>query len=246
MSVIAWESAPAGVSVAFTTRQGGVSEGPFESLNLGALTADSADAVRENRRRVVQAVGADPGAATMAWQVAGADVREVVEERSPGIFLQPGAEPFPKSDGLVTSLSGKPMVLLAADCLPIAIARTDGSRLAVLHAGWQGLLAGICEQGAAEVGGEMAAMVGPGAGPCCYEVKDDVGLPLQAKFGPAAVRDGKADLWHCARVALERSGVGHVEVAGLCTMCNPGLFFSHRRDHGRTGRQGVVGIIDAA
>ena len=66
--------------------------------------------------------------------------------------MEPGLEPFPKSDGLVTSLSGKPLVLLAADCLPIAVARADGSRLAVLHAGWQGLLAGICEQGVAAVG----------------------------------------------------------------------------------------------
>jgi YfiH family protein len=238
-----WDAAPAGVSVIFTSRIGGVSEGPFTSLNLGALTADTADAVRENRRRAVEAAGGDPTESTMAWQVAGSIVREVTAEPASGRFLEPGIEPFPKSDGLVTSLAAKPLVLLAADCLPIAVARRDGSRLAVLHAGWQGLLAGICERGAAEVGGDAVAMIGPGAGPCCYEVKDDVGVPLQQRFGEAAVRSGRADLWFAARVALERAGVERVEVAGRCTICNPLEYFSHRRDHGRTGRQGVVGLL---
>lgn len=238
-----WDGAPAGVSVLFTGRTGGVSQGPYSSLNLGALTADDRDAVRENRRRAVEAAGGDPAAATMAWQVAGALVREVTAEPASGRFLEPGVEPFPKSDGLVTSLQAKPLVLLAADCLPIAVARHDGSRLAVLHAGWQGLMAGICEQGAAAVGDDAVAMVGPGAGPCCYEVKDDVGVPLQERFGEAAVRDGRADLWYAARVALERAGVQRVDVAGRCTICNPLEYFSHRRDHGRTGRQGVVGLL---
>ena len=243
MTTIHWDSAPAGVTVAFTGRSGGVSEGAFASLNLGALTDDDSEAVRENRRRAVEAVGADPHDATMAWQVAGAEVREVTATPASGRFMQPGLEPFPKSDGLVTSLPSKPLVLLAADCLPIAIARTDGSRLAVLHAGWQGLLAGICGQGVARVGRGAVAMVGPGAGPCCYEVKDDVGKPLQAAFGEPAVRDGYADLWFAARTALERAGVEHVEVAGRCTICRPREYFSHRRDRGRTGRQGVIGVL---
>jgi polyphenol oxidase len=240
--MIPWDAAPEGISVRFTTRRGGVSTGAFSSLNLGALTDDDPAAVRENRRRAVESAGADASVATMAWQVAGPDVREVVDEPSSGIFLEPGREPFPKSDGLVTSLAERPMVLLTADCLPIAVARTDGSRLALLQAGWQGLLAGICERGAEAVGPGSVAIIGPGAGPCCYEVRDDVGLPLQARFGSAAVREGRADLWYAARVALERAGVERVEVVGRCTMCNPEEFFSHRRDRGRTGRQGVVGV----
>src|SRR5947209_8711880 len=145
--LLRWAAAPKGVSVAFTGRAGGVSEGAFASLNLGALTADEPPRVAENRRRAVAAIGADGATATMAWQVHGADVREVVEEPASGRFLEPGAEPFPKSDGLVTSLAGRALTLLTADCLPVAIAAADGSRLALLHAGWRGLEAGIGERG---------------------------------------------------------------------------------------------------
>jgi purine-nucleoside/S-methyl-5'-thioadenosine phosphorylase / adenosine deaminase len=241
--VLRWESAPRGVSVAFTSRRGGASTGPFASLNLGALTADEPASVAENRRRAVTAAGGDPGAATMAWQVHGTDVREVTEDPAGGRFLQPGAEPLPKSDGLVTSTAARPLVLLTADCLPVAIARAGGGRLAVLHAGWRGLAAGVVEQGADAVGGELVAAVGPGAGPCCYEVGEDVAGVLRARFGADVVRDGRADLWLCARRALESAGAVRVEVAGECTICAPERFFSHRRDRGVTGRQGVVGVL---
>jgi polyphenol oxidase len=243
--LIRWADAPPGVTVAFTTREGGTSAGAYASLNLGALTDDDPAAVRENRRRVVAAAGGDPARATMAWQVAGADVREVTAEPASGVFLEPGREPFPRSDGLVTSVPGQPLVLLAADCLPIAIARVDGGRLAVLHAGWQGLLAGICEAGAAAVGGPARAVIGPAAGACCYAVRDDVSEPLRARFGADTVRDGKADLSLCARRALEQAGVERVEAVGQCTICNPARFFSHRRDGRGTGRQGVIGLLGA-
>ena len=239
--VLRWEAAPTGVEVAFTSRVGGVSSGAFRSLNLGALTADDAPNVAENRRRAVAAVGGD-AAATMAWQVHGADVREVDGRPAPGRFLEPGVEPFPKSDGLVTSLSTRPLVLLTADCLPVAIGRADGRRLALLHAGWRGLVAGIIGRGVEAVGGDVTAAVGPGAGPCCYEVGEDVGEVLRGRFGDV-VRDGKADLWLAARRALEGAGV--TDVAGECTICGGERYFSHRRDRGTTGRQGVVGVLGA-
>ncbi len=238
--VMRWDAAPEGVRVAFTGRRGGVSEGAFRSLNLGALTADDPGHVAENRGRAVRALGADPEPTTMAWQVHGSEIREVGEQPATGRFTEPGREPFPRSDGLVTSLAGRPMVLLTADCLPIAISAADGSRLAILHAGWRGLQAGIAERGVDAVGGSVRAAVGPGAGPCCYEVDDDVAVPLRARFGDDVVRDGKADLWLCARRALESRGVEEVDVAEECTICNPDRYFSHRRDHGVTGRQGVV------
>ena len=243
--LLRWASAPAGVTVAFTSRRGGVSEGPFRSLNLGALTADAAASVAENRRRAVAGSGGDPAAATMAWQVHGADVREVDDRPVPGRFLEPGVEAFPKSDGLVTSLAGRPMTLLTADCLPIAIAREDGRRLAVLHAGWRGLVAGIVERGVEAVRGRAAAAVGPGAGPCCYEVGDDVAGILRDRFGEDVVRHGRADLWLAARRALEAAGVTDVEVAGECSICDGERYFSHRRDRGTTGRQGIVGVLGA-
>ena len=110
---------------------------------------------------------------------------------------------------------------------------------------WQGLLAGICEAGAAAVGGPATAVIGPAAGACCYDVREDVGGPLRARFGDDVVRDGRADLGLCARRALEAAGVGRVETVGECTIHNPRRFFSHRRDRGRTGRQGVIGLLGA-
>jgi YfiH family protein len=243
LPLLDWLAAPAGVRVSFSSRRGGVSQGAFASLNLGALTADDAASVAENRRRAVAAAGGDGETATMAWQVHGAELREVTATPATGRFLQPGAEPFPKSDGLVTSSRGRAMTLLTADCLPIAIARRDGGRLALLHAGWRGIEAGIVETGAAAVGGELAAAVGPGAGPCCYEVGDDVAAPLRSRFGDDVVRDGRADLWLCAERALRGAGVAEVAVAGECSICMPHRYFSHRRDRGVTGRQGVVGLL---
>jgi polyphenol oxidase len=240
--LLRWRGAPDGVRVAFTSRAGGMSGGPFRSLNLGALTADEPALVAENRRRAVAATGADPEAATMAWQVHGADVREVDDAPASGRFLAPGAEPFPKSDGLATGLPGRPLVLLTADCLPVAVA--GGGRLAILHAGWRGLVAGILERGAGRVGPGPVAAVGPGAGPCCYEVGDDVAAPLRERFGADVVRDGRADLWLAAERALRAAGAARVDVARECTICG-GRYFSHRRDRGVTGRQGVVGVLDA-
>jgi YfiH family protein len=138
------------------------------------------------------------------------------------------------------------MMLLTADCLPVAIARANGSppALAVLHVGWRGLLAGIVENGVAGLGeGSLAAAVGPGIGPCCYEVGPEVTEPYKARFGPKVVEGRKLDLWRAVELALNEAGVTEVERTDLCTFCHPELFFSHRRDRGITGRQGVIAAV---
>src|SRR5262249_38680953 len=96
--------------------------------------------------------------------------------------------------------------------------------------------------GVAAVGGTTVAAVGPGAGPRCYEGGEDVAERLRSRFGDDVVRDGRGDLWVCAERALERAGVVSVALAGECTVCTPERYFSHRRDNGVTGRQGVVGF----
>jgi purine-nucleoside/S-methyl-5'-thioadenosine phosphorylase / adenosine deaminase len=106
-------------------------------------------------------------------------------------------------------------------------------------------VAGIVERGVEAVGGRATAAVGPGAGPCCYEVGDDVAGVLRGRFGDDVVRAGKADLWLAARRALEGAGVADVEVAEECTICGGERYFSHRRDRGTTGRQGIVGMLGA-
>jgi polyphenol oxidase len=237
--LLRWD-APGPYRVAFSTRLGGVSDGPFESLNLGILTTDEPDRVVENRRRLCDAVGADAETATMAWQVHGATVTEA----EPRGILRPGTE-FARCDGLRTERPGQAMVLVTADCLPMALARANGTpALAVLHVGWKGLLAGIVEAGVQALdGGPLAAAIGPGIGPCCYEVGEEVAAPYRERFGNEIVAGRKLDLAEAAERALRAAGVEDVRRTGHCTACEPDFFFSHRRDRGLTGRQGVVAHI---
>lgn len=219
--------------VAFSTRLGGVSDAPYASLNLGILTGDAPERVHENRRVLCEAFGADADALVYNRQVHGVHVRRAGAADEPG-------------DGLWTDEPGRPLLVFAADCLPIAIARNDGERpaLALVHAGWKGLLAGVVAAGAEALGGgSLVAAIGPGIGPCCYEVGDEVAAPYREAFGPGILRDGRLDLWSAAEQALRAAGVAEVERTDLCTACRPGEFFSHRRDGGVTGRQGAIGVV---
>lgn len=239
MNVIPWEG-PEPYRVVFSTRLGGVSEGPFRSLNLGILTDDEPERVVENRRRLCDAVAVDPGRATMAWQVHG----DRVTRAKPTGIVSPGAV-FERCDGLWSDEPGQPMALLTADCLPVALARTAGEpALAFLHVGWRGLLAGIVGAGAEALGGgSLTAAIGPGIGPCCYEVGEEVAGPYRERFGAGVVANSRLDLWSATERALLAAGCESVERTDLCTACSPELFFSHRRDRGRTGRQGIVGYV---
>jgi polyphenol oxidase len=176
----------------------------------------------------------------MGWQY---HSTEVVKADGRGI-VTPGLE-FERCDGLWTDEPGRGLMLLTADCLPIAIARTNGTpAVCILHAGWRGLLAGIVESGAAALGGGgLAAAIGPGIGPCCYEVGDEVTAPFRERFGDGVVVGRNLDLAEAAERALRAAGCSTVERVGLCSSCEEELFFSHRRDRGRTGRQGIVAAL---
>jgi len=241
LDLIHWD-APGPYRVAFSTRIGGTSEGPFASLNLGILTEDDPARVVQNRSMLCAAVGADPNEATMAWQRHGANVARADAR---GIVL-PGTV-YDHCDGLWSDEPGRAMLLLTADCMPIALARANGATPAVgiLHAGWRGLLAGIVGAGVRVLGARgIAAAIGPSIGPCCYEVGEEVAGPFREAFGEDVVRgDSHLDLWTAAERALRAAGVEHVERSDICTSCNGDRFFSHRRDHGRTGRQGVIAYV---
>lgn len=226
-------------NVHFSGRRGGVSAGPFASLNLGSWTDDDPAAVTENRRRLAETVGVGPTRLAQARQVHGTDV---LVARSDADL--PGAElaDVRDADGFATALRGTPCVILCADCLPVALV-ADGA-VAMVHAGWRGLVGGVLESGLAalrEAGGRgrVTAVVGPGAGPCCYEVGDEVHAAL-APLGPTVRVGDHADLPTAAELRLRAAGVGAVHVARHCTICDPERFFSHRRDAGRTGRQAGV------
>ena len=234
MKLYRWD-VPSPYEVAFTTRRGGVSDGPYESLNLGLMTGDDPDRVQENRARVCVELGADPAAVSMNRQ----KHTTLVHRADAGRRGEEG-------DGLWTDERGLPMLAIVADCLPIALARVNGREpaLAVLHAGWRGLLEGIPSKGVAALGGGLvAAAIGPGIGPCCYDVRDDVSEPFRRAFGFGLVRDGKLDLWSAAERALRSAGVARVDRFDLCTACNPDLFFSQRRTGKPRGVQGVLGLI---
>lgn len=229
--MIQWET-PGPYSVTFSTRVGGVSGGAFESLNLGLLTGDAPQNVAENRRRLCETVGADGARLAMNRQVHGATVHRA----EPGNRGEPG-------DGLWTDEPGVPMLAVVADCLPVAVARVAGApALAVLHVGRLGLLKNIIDKAVAIVG-NASAVIGPGIGPCCYEVGVDVAEPYRARYGKKVLQNGNLDLWTAAEIALRDAGVTSVERIDLCTACNSELFFSHRRDRGVTGRQGVIGYV---
>jgi len=226
--VIHWD-APGPYVVAFTTRAGGVSKGGFASLNLGARH-DLPERVAENRRRACERLGLDPARLCVNRQRHTATVNRA----EAGVEGRVG-------DALWTEESGLPLLALGADCLPIAVVTTDGRpAVAVVHAGWRGLAAGVVEAAVRALGsGSTAGVIGPAIGPCCYEV----GNAVAARFDPDLTTGRMLDLWRAGERALQRAGVGRIERLDLCTSCYPELFFSHRRDGTRRGTHGVLGAV---
>jgi polyphenol oxidase len=225
-----------GATAMFTTRHGGFSHGPYESLNLGRFTDDDPDAVARNRETLQAELGVR---FAYGLQVHGQKVVRAVAAPDPH------AAPV-EADGQATNVIGLAPMVLTADCLPIAVA--GGGAVAMLHAGWRGLAAGIVAEGVQavrELSGDesaIAAAIGPGAGPCCYEVSEDVHEAF-ARFGPEAQRGRNLDLKAAARWALNQAGVSDVHDVGRCTICST-EFFSHRRDHGVTGRQAGIAWLN--
>jgi polyphenol oxidase len=212
-----------GARVAFTTRHGGVSEGAYASLNLGVMTDDEEARVRENRRRVAAHIGVP---LALSRQVHGTAIREWAAPPAKLVATD-------DADGHVTSAHGLAPFVLTADCLPVALAAPG--RVAILHCGWRGLAAGILARALERFADPPAAAIGPGIGPCCYEVGPEVLAAFGVAQGPTL------DLKAIAREQLAACGVERVEDVDLCTSCREDLFFSHRRDRGVTGRQ--AGIV---
>ena len=226
MKLLRWDVP--GYEVAFSTRLGGVSGGRFSSLNLGRRSGDDVVNVDENRRRLCQAIGATPERLTVNYQTHSSIVRRAA-----------AGERGELGDGLWTDEPDVPLLALTADCLPIVLARRDRPAVAVLHAGWRGLLAGVVEAGVHAVGGRVTAAVGPAIGPCCYEVDADVA----GRFDRDLRVGRNLDLWRAAERTLRRAGCETVERVDLCTHCNPDLFFSYRRDGKPYGGQGVLARV---
>jgi YfiH family protein len=229
-----------GARAIFSTREGGVSEGPYRSLNLGILTDDEPARVAENRLRLAHRARVDPERVVMGWQVHGSDLREWDAPDPERAYPDPGGKPLPRVDGHVTERARLALLVLVADCYPVAL--SDGTRVAMLHCGWRPLAGGIVARAVASFDRPPAAVVGPGIGGCCYEVGPEV---LEHFADVRGAADGRMlDLRAVIGARLAEAGVADVQHLDCCTRCHPDLYFSHRRDDGLTGRQGGMVVLD--
>ncbi len=240
-----------GLRHALSTRQGGVSAGPYATLNLGYHVGDEAACVTENRRRLATAAGYAADTLVSGQQVHGTRLAwATAGERGRGAFSWEGA--LPGIDGLLTAETGVPLAILVADCAPVLIVDLAGHRLAVVHAGWRGALGRIASAAVrtlAEAGSDPAGLqvaIGPTLCTACLEVGDDVAEQVVPVF-PTSVhaRTGTRphlDLRALITTDLLEAGVRADAVAAhpVCTRCQPDRFFSHRAQDGRAGRFAVV------
>jgi purine-nucleoside/S-methyl-5'-thioadenosine phosphorylase / adenosine deaminase len=191
--------------------------------------------VAANRRTLAELARIDAGSIGFGLQVHGADVREwrARPAGEPPYARRRGTEDLERVDGHATRLPRLALMVLVADCYPVALA--GGGRAAMLHCGWRGVAAGLIERALAGFEDPPAAAVGPGIGACCYEV----GPEVLEEFSdlPDAVSGRMLDLRAVIGHRLAAAGVGPVQHVEACTSCNQDLFFSHRRDGGVTGRQ---------
>lgn len=240
----------AGVVHGFSLRKGGVSSGPFTSLNLGESTGDAREAVAENLRLLAEAAGL-PRALASAHQVHG---DRVVAADAEGALREVFAATEPQDEGADAVLALEPGVaagVRVADCVPILLFAEGPRAAAAVHSGWRGtrlLIAARAVRALQHAAGadpaRMLAAIGPSIGRCCYEVSAQLAAMSRDSFGaeaaddPAAGRKPHLDLRFCVESALARAGVprDRIEQVQGCTACDSGSFFSHRRDKGRTGR----------
>ena len=247
---LAPEWAGGAVGALMTTREGGVSSGPYASMNIGVAVGDDADRVAANRDRFAAACGAAP---VFLHQVHGRTIVRVgAADALPGAGVH-------EADALFTTEPGIACAVQAADCLPVLFSAPDGRAVGAAHAGWRGLAAGVLEATVAalcEATGcrpaELQAWLGACIGPRAFEVGADVleacGVdPSRAdsiRFRPARPGKWLADLAGLARDRLGGAGVERVSGAGWCTVEDASRFFSFRRDR-LTGRMAAAVWIGA-
>jgi hypothetical protein len=228
-------------------RHGGVSEGAFASLNMSISVGDSLTNVRANRARAFQAAGRDPDSVADLWQVHSAEVVAAEEPRGP-------REHLGQADALITNRRHVTLFLRFADCVPILLFDPKRRAVGLVHAGWRGTLLKAAAAAVRAMAGQygsqpqdLLAGIGPSIGPCHYAVGAEVVAQTRAVFNShadALLRpvNGQThlDLWAANAHALREAGVEQIEVGAICTACRTDDFFSHRGEHGHTGRFGAL------
>ncbi len=235
-----FETAPCLVH-AFLGRTGGVSSGHLASLNLGRREEDKVENLAENKRRVGAAFGVDEGNIFTVSQV---HSDRIVVIDNPDI--RPEEIKSQEADGIITDIKGMAIGILTADCVPVLLFDRKKRVVAAVHAGWKGTASNISAK-AVEImmerfesrSQDIAAAIGPAIGPCCYEVGEEVVSAFGHREG-VAVRHGNkwhVDLPKANLLQLQDAGVTDIDLSNICTSCSTDLFFSHRKEMGKTGRQ---------
>jgi YfiH family protein len=231
---------------AILTRRGGVSRPPYDGLNMGSSVGDDPDCVRENRRRAFDLFNRNPDSAPELFQVHSA---RILLARAPS-----AGETLPQADGLVTDSPSFTLFMRFADCVPILLYDPVRRAAGIAHAGWKGTLAGVAARAVEALQEhfgsrpqDLLAGIGPSIGPDHYPVGEEIAISVRSAFGAQAEswllrRDDGIhwDLWAANEFVLRRSGVEHIEASGICTACHTEDWFSHRAEHGRTGRFGAM------
>lgn len=236
-----------GLTQAVFTRQGGCSPEPWMALNLGGTVGDDPARVAENRTRALLALNRPPESVYDVWQVHGVDVVIAEGPRPPDVrHLQ--------ADTILTNTPGVILLMRFADCVPIFLHDPVRKVVGISHAGWMGTVRGTVRQAVAAMQGrygsnpaDILAGIGPSIGPDHYEVGPDVVAQVRQSFGQSAAslftdHAGAThfDLWAANRLILQEAGVRQIELAGLCTACHLEDWYSHRAEHGHTGRFGAI------
>lgn len=214
----------------FSTRKGGVSSPPYDSLNLGINTADAGGNVSENRKRFFNSIGFSEKLAAIPEQVHGDNVEVITES---GIY--------PDTDSLITNVPGIVLIIHTADCVPLFLYEPENRVIGLVHAGWRGVYKGIVKKTIEVIiknfstnSKNISAFLGPSIGPCCYRI----GSNIKQKFSSKYIHNCYLDLWTCLHDQLAEAGCSpeNILLSRLCTSCHPEWFFSHRRSKGETGR----------
>lgn len=237
---------------AVLTRQGGVSQAPFNSLNTGGTVGDDPHAVLTNHERIYNAFGFDFNSRFDVWQVHGDHIICADAPREIGT-------PHPKADGILTDKSEVTLFMRFADCVPILLVDPVQRAIGIAHAGWQGTYQRIAQRAVEKMSAcfgsapeNLYAGIGPSICQRCYEVGSEVEDLFITRLGQTAVNYFKSldghlylDLWQANREILSQAGVKQIEIAGLCTACHLEDWYSHRAEHGKTGRFAVLmSIVD--
>jgi polyphenol oxidase len=235
-----------------SSKKGGVSAQPFDSLNLALSVGDDPVAVMTNRERLCKTIGVEVDAMTIAQLVQGTHV-ELVTSSSRGLNAAEKAQRFVDTDGLITNVADVPLFIFIADCAALSFFDPKRKVIGIGHAGWRGAVGGIARKMVEAMNrafdcnpADVLVGISPSIGPCCYQVREDVFAAFQGAYPKQASTffvqqpDGSIhlDMWKALTYQLQSSGIqeAHIELAGICTACHTDVFYSNRSEGGLSGR----------